>query len=78
MSRSVLMVTQMAGVEECAAAVERQLGLSVQVASTRRAALAALRRGGFDVVVLEEAMARAIRRVRTCCGSRRGAQCLCR
>jgi DNA-binding NtrC family response regulator len=57
MSKSVLMVTQMAGVEECAAAVERQLGLSVQVASTRRAALAALRRGEFDVVVLEEAMA---------------------
>ena len=57
MSQSVLMVTQMAGVEECALTVERQLGLSVQVAATRRAALAAMRRGEFDVVGLEESIA---------------------
>ena len=57
MSRSILMVTQMTGAEGCAAAMERQLGLSVVVAATRRAASAALRRGEFDVVVLEEAMA---------------------
>jgi len=59
MNRSVLMVTQMAGGEDCAAAMERQLGLSVQVACTRREALAALRRSEFAVVVLEEALAAA-------------------
>jgi len=59
MNRSVLMVTQVAGGESCAAAMERQLGLSVQVVCTRREALAALRRGEFAVVVLEETMAAA-------------------
>ena len=57
MSKSVLMVTSMADAEGCAAAIERQLGLSVEVAGTRRAALTALRRGEFSVVVLEETMA---------------------
>jgi DNA-binding NtrC family response regulator len=57
MSKSVLMVTSMADAEGCAVAIERQLGLSVEVAGTRRAALTALRRGEFSVVVLEETMA---------------------
>jgi DNA-binding NtrC family response regulator len=55
--KSVLLVTQMTGAENCAAALEKQLSMEVVVAATRREALSALRRRAFSVVVLEEALA---------------------
>jgi len=55
--KSVLLVTQMMGAENCARALETQLGMEVHVAATRREALAALRKREFSVVVLEDALA---------------------
>lgn len=59
MSQTVLLVTTMSGAENCAAAVGRQLGLTVEVAENRRVALAALRRGEYAVMVLDESLVEA-------------------
>jgi len=59
MVEAVLLVTSMAGAANCAAALERQLKLRVQVAGSRREAIAALRQQKFVVVVMEETMAGA-------------------
>jgi CheY-like chemotaxis protein len=49
----------MAGAENCASAIGRQLGVSVELAQNRRAALAALRRREYSVIVLDEGLADA-------------------
>lgn len=49
----------MSGAENCAAAVGRQLGLTVEVAENRRIALAALRRRDYAVIVLDESLVEA-------------------
>jgi CheY-like chemotaxis protein len=54
---SILMVTGIEGARNCAAAVGTQLGLEVEVAEGRKAALAALRRQEFAAVVVDETMA---------------------
>jgi hypothetical protein len=54
---SILMVTGIEGARNCAAVVGAQLGMEVQVAEGRKAALAALRRGEFLAVVVDETMA---------------------
>jgi DNA-binding NtrC family response regulator len=54
---SVLMVTGIDGAHNCAAAIGGQLGMEVEVAENRRAALAALRRREFRVVVVDSTMA---------------------
>jgi hypothetical protein len=59
MSQTVLLVTTLSGAENCAAAVGRQLGLSVEVAENRRTALAALRRREYSVLVLDESLVEA-------------------
>jgi hypothetical protein len=59
MSQSVLLVTTMSGADNCAAAIGRQLGLSVEVAENRRIALAALRRREYCVLVLDESLVEA-------------------
>jgi hypothetical protein len=59
MSQTVLLLTTMSGAENCAAAVARQLGLTVEVAENRRAALAALRRREYAVLVLDESLVEA-------------------
>ncbi len=59
MSQTVLLVTSIAGAENCASTIARQLGLSVEVAQNRRAALAALRRREYSVVVLDDGLAEA-------------------
>ena len=59
MPQTVLLVTTMSGAENCAAAVGRQLGLSVEVAENRRTALAALRRREYAVMVLDESLVEA-------------------
>jgi hypothetical protein len=58
-AQAVLLVTSMAGAVNCAAALERQLKLRVQVAGSAREAVTALRQQSFAVVVMEEAMAGA-------------------
>jgi hypothetical protein len=54
---SILMVTGVEGARNCAAAVGAQLGMEVEVAEGRKAALAALRRREFSAVVVDETMA---------------------
>jgi CheY-like chemotaxis protein len=55
---SILIVTGIEGARNCATAVGSQLGLAVEVAEGRKAALTALRRQKFAVVVIDETMAR--------------------
>lgn len=59
MTQTVLLVTAIAGAENCADAIGRQLGLAVELAQNRRAALAALRRREYAVMVLDEGLAEA-------------------
>jgi len=56
MTQTVLLVTPIAGAENCASAIGRQLGLAVELAQNRRAALAALRRREYSVMVLDDAL----------------------
>ncbi|HUZ04670.1 MAG TPA: hypothetical protein VMU62_04885 [Acidobacteriaceae bacterium] len=59
MNLNMLLVTNIPGAENCAAAITRQLGLGVELASSRRAALASLRRREYSVVVLDDSQAEA-------------------
>jgi hypothetical protein len=54
---SILMVTGIDGARNCAAVVGAQLGMEVEVAEGRRAALAALRRSEFLALVIDESLA---------------------
>jgi DNA-binding NtrC family response regulator len=54
---SILIVTGMEGARNCAEVVERQLGMTVEVAEGRKSALATLRRREFCAVVVDESMA---------------------
>ncbi len=54
---SILIVTGVEGARNCAAVVGAQLGMEVEVAEGRKAALGALRRREFLAVVMDETMA---------------------
>jgi hypothetical protein len=54
---SILMVTGIEGARNCAAVVGAQLGMEVEVAEGRRAALAALRQREFLALVIDESLA---------------------
>jgi hypothetical protein len=54
---SILMVTGIEGARNCAAVVGTQLGMEVEVAEGRRAALAALRCREFLAIVIDESLA---------------------
>ena len=54
---SILIVTGVEGARNCAAVVSTQLGMEVEVAEGRKAALAALRHREFAAVVVDETMA---------------------
>jgi hypothetical protein len=54
---SILIVTGIEGARNCAAVVQAQLGMEVEVADGRKAALAALRRREFLAVAVDETMA---------------------
>ncbi|MGA2216772.1 MAG: hypothetical protein ABSG51_01710 [Terracidiphilus sp.] len=54
---SILIVTGVEGARNCAEVVGAQLGMKVEVAEGRKAALPALRRSEFAVVVVDETMA---------------------
>jgi hypothetical protein len=54
---SILMVTGIEGARNCADVVGAQLSMEVEVAEGRKAALAALRRREFMVLVIDESLA---------------------
>ena len=54
---SILIVTGVEGARNCAAVVAMQLGMEVEMADGRKAALGALRRREFAAVVVDETMA---------------------
>jgi DNA-binding NtrC family response regulator len=54
---SILMVTGVEGARNCAEAVSLQLGMEVELAEGRKAALTALRRRDFSAVVVDETTA---------------------
>ena len=54
---SILIVTGVEGARNCAAVVALQLGMEVEMADGRKAALGALRRREFTAVVVDETMA---------------------
>lgn len=54
---SILMVTGIEGARNCATAVEGQLGMTVEVAEGRKAAMTALRKQDFTAVVMDETLA---------------------
>jgi hypothetical protein len=54
---SILIVTGIEGASNCAAVVQAQLGMEVEVADGRKSALAALRRREFAAVAVDETMA---------------------
>ena len=54
---SILLVTGIEGARNCADVVAKQLGMAVEVAEGRRAALAALRKGEFLALVIDETLA---------------------
>jgi len=54
---SILIVTGIEGAQNCAAAAAQQLGMSVEVADGRKAALSMLRKKEFAAVVLDESLA---------------------
>jgi len=54
---SILIVTGFDGARTCAEVVSRQLDMAVEVAESRKSALAMLRRREFAVVVVDESMA---------------------
>jgi signal transduction histidine kinase len=54
---SILIVTGIEGARNCAAVVGTQLGMEVEVADGRKAALTALRRKEFSAVVVDETIA---------------------
>ena len=54
---SILMVTGIEGARNCADVVGAQLGIEVEVAEGRKAALAALRRREFLALVIDESLA---------------------
>ena len=54
---SILIVTGIEGARNCAAVVQAQLGMEVEVAEGRKAALSALRRREFLAVAVDETMA---------------------
>jgi hypothetical protein len=54
---SILIVTGIEGARNCAAVVQAQLGMEVEVADGRKAALSALRRREFLAVAVDETMA---------------------
>jgi len=59
MSLAALMMTAAEGLEPCLAELRQQLGLEVELASSRRAALRALSRREYAVLLLDQAMVEA-------------------
>jgi len=54
---SILIVTGIDGARNCAAVVSAQMGMEVEVADSRKTALAALRRKEFAAIIVDETIA---------------------
>ena len=52
-----LLVTGMEGAANCAQALQAMLGISMEIAAGRRAAIAALRKREYDLVVVDDSLA---------------------
>jgi len=59
-ANGILLITGIMGAENCAAVVSKQFGLAVESVSSRKDALAALRRRAYSIVVLDTSMADAV------------------
>jgi hypothetical protein len=59
MSQSILIITAIANAENCAASLARQLSLPVEIASTRKLGLNALRRREYAAVIVDDSIAEA-------------------
>ena len=54
---SILLVTGIEGARNCADVVQKHLGMQVEVATGRREALACLRKGEYQALVIDETLA---------------------
>ena len=59
LSQGILIVSALAQAEACAGMLARELGLPAETAATRKAALIALRRREYAVVIVDDSMAEA-------------------
>lgn len=57
--RAVLMITAIAGAESCAASLAAMLGVPVEIVSSRKTGLAALRRRDYATVIVDESIVTA-------------------
>ena len=56
MPQSILMITAIAGAENCAAVLSKQFGLTVETARSRKEGLTALRRREFAIIVIDQSL----------------------
>jgi len=56
MPQSILIITAIAGAENCAAVLSKQFGLIVETAASRKEALAAMRHRDFALVVIDQSL----------------------
>jgi hypothetical protein len=59
LSQPILMITAFEGCQQCATELSRQLGLVVETASSRKAALIALRHTEYCMVVVDDSLVEA-------------------
>ena len=57
--QGILMITPIAGADNCAASLAGMLGVPVEIASSRKLGLAALRRRDYATVIVDESIAEA-------------------
>ena len=56
MNQSILLISAMMGIENCATNLSRQLGLPVDSAADKKEGIAALKRRNYGVVVVDESI----------------------
>ena len=56
-SQTILMITSIPGAESCASSLVRTLGMPVEIASSRKLGLTALRRREYAAVIVDESIA---------------------
>jgi hypothetical protein len=59
LSQPILMITAFEGCEECAGELSRQLGLAIETANSRKAALIALRHTEYCLVIVDDSLVEA-------------------
>ena len=56
MLQNILMITAIAGAENCATVLSKQFGLAVETARSRKEGLAALRRREFAIIIVDQSL----------------------